>query len=193
MNKNAFLKELRRELEHLPFEEREAAITYYEEYFDEAGPEREQETIDRLDPPAKIAAELKLEYAVNKPPKTPKEGGVKVWMIILAIFAFPLAMPLALLLAVMVFVLFIVFGAVVFSLGVTAVALVGSAIFVVGTGFTTLLSSPLTFLFFLGSGAALLGVGILLCYATYIVATKLAGAFARLMGSILNRVKARQE
>ena len=193
MNRNTFLKELRRELEPLPFDEREAALTYYEEYFDEAGPEGEQEAIATLGTPAKIALGLKVDYAVNKPPTTPKEGRVKVWMIILAFFTLPITLPLALGLTIAIFVLFIVFGSVIFALGVTAVALFGSAIVTVVAAFGALLSSPLTFLFFLGGAAALLGIGVLFCYFTYIVATKLAGAFARLMGRALNRVKARQE
>jgi uncharacterized membrane protein len=193
MNRNTFLKELRRELEPLPFDEREAALTYYEEYFDEAGPEGEREAIATLGTPAEIALGLKVDYAVNKPPKTPKEGRVKAWMIILAFFTLPITLPLALGRTVAAFVLLITFGSVIFALGVSAVAILGGAIVTVVAGFGALLSSPLTFLFFLGTGAALLGIGVLTCYITYIAATKLAGAFARLMGRVLNRVKARQE
>ena len=192
MNRNTFLKELRRELEVLPFDEREAAITYHEEYFDEAGPDREQETIASLGTPASIAAALKVDYAVNKPPKSPKEGGVKVWMIILAFFALPVALPLALTLAILIFTLFIVFFSVVFALGVTAFSLVVGGIATLIAAFSTLFTSPLTFLFFLGLGAVSIGIGVLFCYATYFVATRLAGVFARLMGRLFNRMKARQ-
>jgi len=192
MNRNTFLKELRRELDALPFEEREAAITYYEEYFDEAGPEREQETLNGLGTPAEIAAGLKVEYAVNKPPKTPKEGASKVWMIILAIFAAPFALPLAITLAAVIFSLFVAFISIIFAIGVTAIALIIGGIFSIISGFVVVASSPLTTLFFLGSGIAILGLGVLFGYCTYIVATKLMGALARLLGRILDRVKARK-
>jgi len=192
MNRNAFLKELRRELDVLPFEERENAVTYYEEYFDEAGPAQEQETIAGLGTPAEIAAELKVGYAVNQPPKTPREGAVKVWMIILAIFAAPFALPLAIALAAIIFSLFIVIISVIFSIGVTAFALILSGIVIIIAGFAVIAASPATTLFFLGSGAAILGIGALFGYCTYIVATKLMGAFARLLGRILDKVKARK-
>jgi len=77
MNRKDFLKDLRRELERLPFEERESAITYYEEYLDEAGPENEAEAIRSFGSPASIAAGLRAEEAMNTPPTTPKEGGEK--------------------------------------------------------------------------------------------------------------------
>ena len=191
MNRKTFLKELRRALDALPFEEREAAISYYEEYFDEAGPEREQETISSLGTPAEIAMELKTNYAVNKPPKTPKEGASKVWMIILAIFAFPIALPLAFAVAMVIFALFIVFFSLIFAFGVTAFALLLSGVAVIIGGFVVVTTSPLTTLFFLGGGIAVLGLGILFGYLTYLVAVKLTGAFARLLGRMLNKVKAR--
>jgi len=185
------MKELRRNLEALPFEEREAAISYYEEYFDEAGPDRETETIESLGSPEAIAAELKADYAVNKPPKTPREGASKVWLVILAIFAIPIALPLAIALAAVIFSLFVALLAVIFSIGVAAIALLVGGILTLVSGFGVIATGPLTTLFFLGGGLALLGIGILFGYLSYIVAVKLLGAFARLLGRLLQRVKAR--
>lgn len=45
MNRQEFMNQLAAELSRLPKEEIQAAMEYYSEYFDEAGPEREQETI----------------------------------------------------------------------------------------------------------------------------------------------------
>jgi len=193
MDRKAFLTELRRMLEVLPFDEREAAIAYYEEYLDEAGPERERETIESFGTCAEIAARLRADYAVSTPPKTPREGFSKVWLVILAIFAFPLAFPLLIAVMVFIFSMFVAFFSVIFAIGVTSVALVGSGIFSVIGGIAVFVSDPLTTLFFFGGGVAAVGMGILLGYATYAVATKLMGVFAQLLGWILHRVKARRD
>ena len=193
MNRKQFLKELRHGLDALPFEERETAITYYEEYFDEAGPDKERETIESLGTPQEIAAGLRADYAVKLPPKTPKEGAIKVWMVILAIFAAPVAVPLAITVVAVIFSLFVAFASVVFAIGVTAFALLISGVAAIVGGIAVIGTSPLTTLFFLGSGAVVIGLGILFGYLTYIVATKLSGTFARLMQRLLNKVKERRK
>lgn len=58
MNKKKFLKKLERLLRRLPEEEREAALRYYREYFDEAGIENEQRVIEELGSPEKVAEEI---------------------------------------------------------------------------------------------------------------------------------------
>lgn len=55
MNRELFLRQLRALLSDVTEEEREEAIRYYEEYFDEAGPEQEQALLAELGSPAKVA------------------------------------------------------------------------------------------------------------------------------------------
>lgn len=62
MNKEIFLRDLRRFLSDLPEEEREQAVKYYEDYFEDAGPEKEQQVIQELGNPVDIARQIK---AVN--------------------------------------------------------------------------------------------------------------------------------
>lgn len=59
MGRDKFLKELAFLLSDVSPEERVAALQYYRDYFDEAGPEREQEVLERIGSPEKAAAELK--------------------------------------------------------------------------------------------------------------------------------------
>lgn len=59
MNKVEYLKELDRLLKTIPESERVEALTYYEEYFDDAGVENEQTVIEELGYPAKIAENIK--------------------------------------------------------------------------------------------------------------------------------------
>lgn len=59
MNKEIFLRDLRRFLSDLPEEEREQAVKYYEDYFEDAGPENEQQVIQELGNPVDIAKQIK--------------------------------------------------------------------------------------------------------------------------------------
>lgn len=63
MNKDYFLRELEYLLMDLNEEEREAALEYYRDYFEEAGPQHEAEMAARLGSPEKVAAELKAALA----------------------------------------------------------------------------------------------------------------------------------
>ena len=190
MNKHDFLKELRRELDRLPFEERENAIAYYEEYLDEAGPENEAEAIRGFGSPASIAASLRAEEAVSTPTTSPKEGAKKSWLVILAIFSAPIAFPLLIGAAAVVFSLFVAVASIVFAFGVTSIALIGGGIVSIVAGISALLSAGgITTMFFVGSGLLIMGIGILFCFLTYFIATKLFGGMAWLLSKFLHRRK----
>lgn len=59
MNRNEFMEELEKLLADLSEGERQEAVSYYEDYFDDAGPEAEQEVIRALGSPEKVAASIK--------------------------------------------------------------------------------------------------------------------------------------
>jgi uncharacterized membrane protein len=59
MNKEIFLRDLRRFLADMPEEEREQALKYYEDYFEDAGPENEQNVIQELGSPIEVAKQIK--------------------------------------------------------------------------------------------------------------------------------------
>ncbi|MDE7262507.1 MAG: DUF4097 family beta strand repeat-containing protein [Oscillospiraceae bacterium] len=62
MDKNAYLKELSRHLpRRMPAREREDTLRWYEEYFQEAGPEREAEVIEELGSPETVARRVAEE------------------------------------------------------------------------------------------------------------------------------------
>lgn len=60
MNRKQFIEELERLLAEIPEEERVEALQYYEDYFDDAGVENEQQVIEELESPQKIAATISL-------------------------------------------------------------------------------------------------------------------------------------
>lgn len=55
MNREQFIAQLARLLQDLPPAERQEAIRYYQEYFDDAGEENEDAVIQELGSPGKVA------------------------------------------------------------------------------------------------------------------------------------------
>ena len=59
MNRAEFMKRLEELLADIPEEERVEALEYYEGYFEDGGPEREEEIIRELESPEVTAAMIK--------------------------------------------------------------------------------------------------------------------------------------
>ena len=93
------MKQMRHHLRRLPKEDYDRAIEYFEEYFEEAGPDHEQQAIEDLGSPEiaadQIIRDLAMENAA-KPNVSVKRGMSAVWVGILAVFAAPIGLPLAL-------------------------------------------------------------------------------------------------
>ncbi|MDD6067022.1 MAG: DUF1700 domain-containing protein [Firmicutes bacterium] len=99
MNKEKYLAELSKKLRRLPRQEYMSAMAYYREYFEDAGPEMEEQVIKDLGTPSEVANEIIRNRAykkVNEPVRSVKKGFSVLWMVILGIFAVPIAFPLAL-------------------------------------------------------------------------------------------------
>ena len=98
MNREVFIDELRKELSKLPEEEVEAAVEYYEEYFDEAGEDNEDNVIKALGNPKKVAGQIKSEYAVklldDDDIPVAKKGFAAAKWIIIGICSAPVSIPL---------------------------------------------------------------------------------------------------
>lgn len=61
MNRIEFMTELAALLQDVPVEERREAMQYYNDYFDDAGDENEEQVISELGSPAKVAATIKAD------------------------------------------------------------------------------------------------------------------------------------
>lgn len=61
MNRIEFMTELAALLQDVPVEERRDAMKFYNDYFDDAGEENEQQVIAELGSPAKVAATIKAD------------------------------------------------------------------------------------------------------------------------------------
>ena len=75
MTRAQFMNELRERLDRLPSDEREEALAYYEEYFDEAGVDHEQDVIRELGSPASVASRIYADRAVKAARASPHNPG----------------------------------------------------------------------------------------------------------------------
>lgn len=168
MNKQEYMKELTNRLSPLPLSQDDIAdaLRYYDEYFDEAGPEREQAVIAELGSPAYVAAQIALKLSESVSPLTEKTGMRRNFpllrTVLIGVAAAPVALPLILAGAVVMLSLIIAAAALVFSFGLSGVvcAAVGIAVMVYavvsGTG------GLAVSIYLIGSGLFSLGIGGLL-------------------------------
>lgn len=70
MTKQEYLAELNTYLMSLPLEEREDAVRFYEEYFEDAGPENEQAVIEELGKPFALAKSIICEQSAYSKSKS---------------------------------------------------------------------------------------------------------------------------
>ncbi|MBR0599115.1 DUF1700 domain-containing protein [Sinanaerobacter chloroacetimidivorans] len=172
MNRSEFFKKLEQGLSRVPKEEAEAAIAYYNEYFDDAGEENEQRVIEELGSPAQIAAGIRADVAVKnleEPAPSVKKGISAIWWVLLAIFAAPIALPLAIGAAALVIGLVLAAIGIIVALIVTVIAFLGSGIIIIVAGIAAIATSLPTAAFTVGVGLSLIGlmllVGILIMLA----------------------------
>lgn len=162
MNRKDFIQKLRRELAKLPAEEREAAIEYYEEYFDEAGTEGEQELLQQLRSPKRVAAQIKSDYAarlLDGEERQPVRKGLSAaWWVVIGICSAPVSIPAAIMLVVLAISIFFVFIAVVISVFAAIAGALACAVASLIFGVMALPTSFSSALFLIGGGAAALAV-----------------------------------
>ena len=93
MNKYEYLNLLSNQIRgRLPMEEYNNVMQYYDEYFQDAGPEKEQEVINELGTPYALGAKILADYSgrqtefatVQPQPQTQKKG-LPVWAIVLLV------------------------------------------------------------------------------------------------------------
>lgn len=165
MNKDEFLRELSSRLYSLPKEERDSALKYYEELFEEAGPEGETGVLAGLGSPREAADSIISDFYGKKPEEAKKMDTQRrnsFWlMLLLAILALPLILPVAgTLFGVIVAIVFTALG-ITIAAGAVILALIVSGIAVCITGVVLMFTSPAVGIFVLGVGLILGGLGLL--------------------------------
>lgn len=189
MNRAEYMKSLQHRLKKLPREDYDRAVAYFEEYFEDAGPEAEAQAIEDLGTPELAADSIIRSFAVEnaqKPEKNVKRGFSKVWVGILAICAAPVGLPLALALAAVMLAVVVVIVALIFCVFAVALSLTVSSVPCIILSIWFLFTSTANGVATLGIGFLGLGIGIwvvmgciALCKWFLNVMTRLSGKIAR--------------
>lgn len=165
MSKDEYIRRLEYRLRRLPKEEYDKAISYFTEYFEDAGPENELQATQDLGTPEMAADQIIREFAVEnakEPVKDVKHGISALWIGLLALFAAPIALPAALMLGLLglmfillIFMLLLFAFVLTISVSVTAIPCIVIGVCMLFTSFANGVST-------LGLGLIGLGLGILL-------------------------------
>jgi uncharacterized membrane protein len=151
LGKYEFMARLKKRLRKLPKDEYNDAVEYYEQYFEESG-ENESECVARLGSPDAVAAKIFADY-VRKPTKGNPWN--KVWIIILAVFASPIALPLAIAFFVFALALFIF----IFALAAAGAVVILGGVAAAVLSLKFIISDFASTMFFVGIGLMCLSVG----------------------------------
>lgn len=167
MTKQEYLSILEQELKRLPKKDREDALSYYEEYFSDAGEGMEDAVIDELGEPRAVARQLITALAIKRmdEPKTAAHSGLStLWIVLLAIFAAPLGLPVTIATVVLFLCICLVALLFVACLLFLGAILVFVGLMSIGTGIYVLFSHPLDGIAITGFGLFNSGLGILATY-----------------------------
>jgi uncharacterized membrane protein len=169
MDKRTYLAKLETALSGLSREERNAAMEYYMEYFDEAGPENEASAMASLGTPSSLAAQIRAEVAVRglgtekvRGRERKRSGIGAVWVVVLGIFALPIGLPIAIAVFAVVIAVLIVLFAVLVSLFACVISLLVAGILSTVAGFSLLGTEFATAIFYIGSGFFSIGLAFFL-------------------------------
>lgn len=187
MNKDEFLAGLKKSLKRLPPEDAADAVEYYEEYLEDAGPENEAAALGAWGSPERVASQIAAEYAMKRVDEQPsaKKGLSTAWVVILAIFASPVAIPVAALAACVMLLLVLAVAAVVVTVGAAAALLAACGVLTLVMGLCLLFVSFPTAVFYIGAGLFAAGAGAALFPPVVWLSKKGFGFVAKLFGKIL--------
>ena len=191
MNKKEFLQKLEYYLRHLTEDDKNDALEYYSEYIDDLGLGDDDDVCARIGTPREVSRQIIAQTTERRiseqtEKKTVRGSGSILWLIILGIFASPIALPLAIAAVVIIIAFVIVIGTVLVSFFISGGALVISGI---ALAFISFISGSVAQVFTcIGSGLVIIGVGILILMGT----AKITSLIIRGFSSIINRKLSRK-
>lgn len=187
MNREEYMKLLKKQLRKLPKEDFEKAVAYYEEYFDEAGAENERQAIEDLGSPEEAAGQIIRDIAINntkEPAGGVKKGMNAVWVGILAVFAAPVALPILLFSLLFLLCLLLIVLVMVLCVFASGASIIVAGPIAIAGGFSVITENAAAALCCFGYGLIGIGAGLLLVYAMYhlcrIMINKLIKVFGKM-------------
>ena len=199
MNKQQFMEALRSELACLSPEERDEALKYYEEYFDEAGPDNEQAVLNDLGSPKVVALGIKQNLGIlsadapkapdrretvpdapaSSPPPAQKQRMSPALIVIIVILALPIGLPIFFGLLGSVIGIAAALFSVLLALSVAGIALFAAGIGCIAGGIAAFAVFSPDGIAAIGAGFILMGLGLLITMLMVNVLAKLVPAIIR--------------
>lgn len=179
METNPYIQELTQYLKQLSQDELNDVIDFYSEYIMDAGLTDQQEIINKLGTPKQLSRKILADYSIRAldndqagqphyEPKSKKNIRM-IWLVILAMFASPVAIPVAIAVLACIFGLLVAVVAVVISAFLVLLALFAVGIIMIGSGFAVVGSSIPTSIFFVSGGIALIGITMVIAPVSYLI------------------------
>ncbi len=182
MNREEFMRQLDILLVSLPREEREAALQYYNDYFDDAGAEKEEEIIAELGNPEEIAAVIRAGYAGDRAEysergyqdtrfermdvpirredvRESRRGGMLLWILGIVLIGIPFILPLALTGIALVFAVIVAIVALAGGIFITMAALAITGVVLTIVGISQIFHMVTVGMMLMGSGMILTVIG----------------------------------
>ena len=122
MTREEYIRELRARIAHLPKEEREAAMSYYVEYLEDAADKSMEEIIMELGTPRDVAERIIADCAQSRKEQNSESAGCLVGL--LAALTSPIWLPLLFVIGLVGFIFLFVVCILIFVFGVLAVTFV---------------------------------------------------------------------
>ncbi len=196
MTKIEFLDELRVRLAGLTTDEREAALNFYEELFEERGSDKESELLHELGSPEEIAEKVIDGLSGNFVPDVVSKRAPKkppLWLWILAIIvAFPAIITVFATTGSVLITIIAVFFGVLFALVAAVVALFISSLALVYIGITTLAISAIQALLYFGGAFITMGLTLLLFTPAILFTSGVIKWGSKLIRNLVNQLTGRR-
>lgn len=167
MTRHEYLEQLDRYLRKLPKADYEEAMDYFTEYFDEAGVENEAAVMAELGTPKEAAHDILsqlLDKKMEAPITSPKSQLNLAWVVLLGLFAAPIALPVALVVIALGFAGLVTLLALLFSVVVVGVSFVAAGVYLVFDGLALIGTSLAGTVFGVGVGLAFVGLSLLTAF-----------------------------
>lgn len=187
MNRDEYMKSLTYKLRRLPKEDYDKAISYFIEYFEEAGPDNESQAIHDLGSPKLAADQIIRDIAMEnakEPVRDVRRGVSAVWIGILAVFAAPVGIPLALTLGVLALVFVLLILLLIFCVFAIAVSVAVSSVPCIIIGIWMLFTSFADGIATIGVGLVGLGIGYWLIAGSVALGKRILHLATHLFGRI---------
>lgn len=197
MDRASYLKQLRGILRRLPAHELDAALAYYEEYFEEAGEENEHQVISQLGSPSHVASQILADFALKdletSSAKSTKKNMSAIWLIILAILSAPLSLPLLATAIALIFSFGAVIISLIFAIVATVISIFAGGVVAIISGFLILTEHWPTALLFMGVGLIVTGLGVLLFPVVARVIKKTVVVSVETLGRLFHKMTKKQK